>query len=93
MSNVKTRPHFFFYGAPLRSQFVISKLGRVGRRYRPYAFTEQGVAMRITDANRWAGSTSFPKESSAEKPSAFAAWITAGEVGQIIQVTGGWLKP
>src|SRR5207253_1103843 len=29
----------------LRSQFVISKIGRGGRRYRPYAFTEQGVAM------------------------------------------------
>lgn len=29
----------------LRSQFVISKKGRGGRRYRPYAFTEQGVAM------------------------------------------------
>lgn len=30
----------------LRSQFVISKpLGRGGRRYPPYAFTEQGVAM------------------------------------------------
>ena len=29
----------------LRSQFVISKAGRGGRRYRPYAFTEQGVAM------------------------------------------------
>ena len=28
----------------LRSQFVTSK-GRGGRRYRPYAFTEQGVAM------------------------------------------------
>jgi hypothetical protein len=28
----------------LRSQFVISK-GRGGRRYRPYAFTEQGIAM------------------------------------------------
>lgn len=27
----------------LRSQFVISKSG--GRRYRPYAFTEQGIAM------------------------------------------------
>ena len=80
----------------LVSQNVIprrGKLGRGGRRYRPYAFTEQGVAMRIADANRWTGSTSFPKESSAEKPSAFAAWITAGEVGQIIQATGGWLKP
>ena len=29
----------------LRSQFVASKGGRGGRRYLPYAFTEQGVAM------------------------------------------------
>ena len=29
----------------LRSQIVTSKLRRGGRRYRPYAFTEQGVAM------------------------------------------------
>jgi hypothetical protein len=29
----------------LRSQFVISKRGRGGRRTRPFAFTEQGVAM------------------------------------------------
>ncbi len=29
----------------LRSQFVISKPGRGGRRSAPYAFTEQGVAM------------------------------------------------
>ncbi len=29
----------------LRSQFVTSKPGRGGRRYAPYAFTEQGVAM------------------------------------------------
>src|SRR4026208_2305737 len=29
----------------LRSQFVISKSGRGGRRYQPYAFTEPGVAM------------------------------------------------
>jgi len=29
----------------LRSQIVTSKKGRGGRRYRPYAFTEQGVAM------------------------------------------------
>jgi hypothetical protein len=28
-----------------KSQFVTSKKGRGGRRYRPYAFTEQGVAM------------------------------------------------
>jgi hypothetical protein len=32
----------------LRSQFVISKLGRGGSRYLPYAFTEQGVAMLST---------------------------------------------
>jgi hypothetical protein len=31
--------------AALRSQFATSKTGRGGRRYRPYAFTEQGVAM------------------------------------------------
>lgn len=29
----------------LRSQFVTSKRGRGGRRYLPYVFTEQGVAM------------------------------------------------
>jgi hypothetical protein len=29
----------------LRSQFVTSKIGRGGRRYMPYAFTENGVAM------------------------------------------------
>src|SRR5262245_29377627 len=31
--------------ASLRSQIVISNAGRGGRRYRPLAFTEQGVAM------------------------------------------------
>ena len=29
----------------LRSQIVTSKIGRGGRRYRPYVFTEQGVSM------------------------------------------------
>src|SRR3989339_479095 len=29
----------------LRSQFVTSKSGKGGRRYTPYVFTEQGVAM------------------------------------------------
>jgi hypothetical protein len=29
----------------LRFQFETTKHGRGGRRYRPYAFTEQGVAM------------------------------------------------
>jgi phage regulator Rha-like protein len=32
----------------LRSQFVTSKTGRGGRRYLPYVFTEQGVAMLST---------------------------------------------
>lgn len=31
--------------ASLRSQFVTSNTGRGARRYAPYAFTEQGVAM------------------------------------------------
>ena len=31
--------------AALRSQIAISKSGRGGRRYAPYVFTEQGVAM------------------------------------------------
>jgi hypothetical protein len=31
--------------AALRSQLGTSKTGRGGRRYRPYAFTEHGVAM------------------------------------------------
>jgi hypothetical protein len=38
----------------LRSQSVISKRGRGGRRYPPYAFTEQGVAMlsSVLDSHR-----------------------------------------
>ncbi len=35
----------------LRSQFVTSNPGRGGRRYLPYAFTEQGVAMLSTVLN------------------------------------------
>jgi hypothetical protein len=37
--------------AALRSQSVISNVGRGGRRYAPYAFTEQGVAMLSTVLN------------------------------------------
>ena len=37
--------------AALRSQFVTSKTGRGGRRYLPYVFTEQGVAMLSTVLN------------------------------------------
>jgi len=35
----------------LRSQFATSKRGRGGRRYAPYVFTEQGVAMLSTVLN------------------------------------------
>jgi hypothetical protein len=35
----------------LRSQIAISKTGRGGRRYFPYVFTEQGVAMLSTVLN------------------------------------------
>jgi ORF6N domain len=35
----------------LRSQIVTSNVGRGGRRYAPYAFTEQGVAMLSTVLN------------------------------------------
>lgn len=37
--------------ASLRSQSATSNKGRGGRRYRPYAFTEQGVAMLSTVLN------------------------------------------
>ena len=40
------RGHTSFAAASgLRSQFAISKKGRGGRRYLPYAFTEHGVVM------------------------------------------------
>ena len=44
-SNGKSTININEDGRSLRSQFVTSKPGRGGRRYRPYAFTEQGVAM------------------------------------------------
>ena len=37
--------------ASLRSQFATSNKGRGGRRYAPYVFTEQGVAMLSTVLN------------------------------------------
>jgi len=33
------------HGALTLEQFVTSNVGRGGRRYRPYAFTQEGVAM------------------------------------------------
>ena len=38
------------YAIFLRCQIGTSKEGRGGRRYIPYAFTEQGVAMSITSS-------------------------------------------
>lgn len=49
--NIKRFPADFMFQlknqevAALRSQIVTSKSGRGGRRYMPYVFTEQGVAM------------------------------------------------
>ena len=49
--NLKRFPEDFMFqltkneAESLRSQFATSKTGRGGRRYLPYAFTEQGVAM------------------------------------------------
>jgi hypothetical protein len=49
--NFERFPPDFMFGlssaewTALRSQLVTSKPGRGGRRYAPYAFTEQGVAM------------------------------------------------
>ncbi len=49
--NLKRFPSDFMFQltsdevAALRSQFAISKPNRGGRRYAPYVFTEQGVAM------------------------------------------------
>ncbi len=49
--NMQRFPHDFMFqlrkidSDRLRSQIVTSKKGRGGHRYRPYVFTEQGVAM------------------------------------------------
>ena len=49
--NVDRFPQDFMFqlseaeAAALRFQIETSKVGRGGRRYRPYAFTEQGIAM------------------------------------------------
>ena len=45
ISNPNLRSQFATSKPDLRLQFATSKPGRGGRRYLPYAFTEQGVAM------------------------------------------------
>ena len=55
--NVKRFPNDFMFQLSneewesLRSQIATSKQGRGGRRYMPYVFTEQGVAMLSTVLN------------------------------------------
>src|SRR6185503_18862712 len=55
--NLKRFPNDFMFrlttaeAESLRSHFAISNAGRGGRRYLPYAFTEQGVAMLSTVLN------------------------------------------
>ncbi|MFO1512303.1 MAG: ORF6N domain-containing protein [Verrucomicrobiota bacterium] len=44
-SNAKSAERTNDFKGSLRSQIVTSNPGRGGRRYRPYAFTEQGIAM------------------------------------------------
>ena len=45
------RSHFAISRSDLRSQFATSNTGHGGRRYLPYVFTEQGVAMLSTVLN------------------------------------------
>ena len=44
----------------------------------------------IASGDRWIGSISIPKQN-AEKPRAFAAWVSEEDVDSPIQATGGWL--
>ena len=44
----------------------------------------------VNESNRWTGSVALPMQSSADKPSAIAAWIREGRTP--IQATGGWLQ-
>jgi hypothetical protein len=46
----------------------------------------------IASGDRWIGSISIPKQN-AEKPRAFAAWVSEEDVDSPIQATGGWLNP
>lgn len=62
-------------GRKLRHDFVVLDLVRIDM---------------TNESNRWTGSVALPTQSSADKPSAIAAWITEG--GMPIQATGGWLQ-
>jgi hypothetical protein len=42
------------------------------------------------DGKHWTGSVALPIQSSADKPSAIAAWVTENAIP--VQATGGWLR-
>ena len=62
-------------GRKLRHDFVVLDLTNVNM---------------VNESNRWTGSAALPMQSSADKPSAIAAWITEDRTP--IQATGGWLQ-
>lgn len=63
-------------GRKLHHDFVALALGRIDMS---------------RDSKRWSGSGSLPIQSSGDKASALAAWITSGDGTGPIQATGGWL--
>jgi hypothetical protein len=62
-------------GRKLRHDFVVLDLIRIDM---------------TNESNRWTGSVALPMQSSADKPTALAAWITENSIP--IQATGGWLR-
>jgi len=65
----------------LRSQFATSNDGRGGRRYAPYVFTEQGVAM-LSGVPRGSNTVRSRRLSKAEV--AHAALVPAEVVGDLV---------
>jgi hypothetical protein len=63
-------------GRKLRHDFVVLQLAKTDL---------------IASGDRWSGSISIPKQN-AEKPRAFAAWVSEEDVDSPIQATGGWLN-
>ena len=63
-------------GRKLRHDFVVLQLAKTDL---------------IASGDRWIGSISIPKQN-AEKPRAFAAWVSEEDVDSPIQATGGWLS-
>src|SRR5438034_9792232 len=62
-------------GRKLRHDFVVLQLAKTDL---------------IASGDCWIGSISIPKQN-AEKPRAFAAWVSEEDVDSPIQTTGGWL--